>query len=121
MDGPAEEHLRIGALEDAGDAGAPLEFWMTGHTEISRFRRKAGAGRALARHVRATRGQAGRRAVVGRPRACARREDEQSKARSGAGPKLVRCRIRNPSAKTSGGLTSTGRACGRGLRQWAHQ
>ena len=25
MDGTAEEHLRIGALEDAGDAGAPLE------------------------------------------------------------------------------------------------
>ena len=23
-DGTAEEHLRIGALEDAGDAGAPL-------------------------------------------------------------------------------------------------
>ena len=26
MDGTAEEHLRIGALEDAGDAGAPLEL-----------------------------------------------------------------------------------------------
>ena len=25
VDGTAEEHLRIGALEDAGDAGAPLE------------------------------------------------------------------------------------------------
>ena len=24
VDGTAEEHLRIGALEDAGDAGAPL-------------------------------------------------------------------------------------------------
>ena len=26
MDGMAEEHLRIGALEDAGDEGAPLEL-----------------------------------------------------------------------------------------------
>jgi len=26
VDGTAEEHLRIGALEDAGDAGAPLEL-----------------------------------------------------------------------------------------------
>ena len=26
MDGTAEEHLCIGALEDAGDAGAPLEL-----------------------------------------------------------------------------------------------
>ena len=26
MDGTAEEHLRIGALEDAGDTSAPLEF-----------------------------------------------------------------------------------------------
>jgi len=25
VDGTAEEHLRIGALEDAGDAGAPLD------------------------------------------------------------------------------------------------
>ena len=28
VDGTAEEHLRIGALEDAGDAGAPLELWI---------------------------------------------------------------------------------------------
>ena len=26
VDGTAEEHLRIGALEDAGDAGAPPEL-----------------------------------------------------------------------------------------------
>jgi len=26
VDGTAEEHLRIGALKDAGDAGAPLEL-----------------------------------------------------------------------------------------------
>jgi len=26
VDGTTEEHLRIGALEDAGDAGAPLEL-----------------------------------------------------------------------------------------------
>ena len=26
VDGTAEDHLRIGALEDAGDAGAPLEL-----------------------------------------------------------------------------------------------
>ena len=26
VDGTAEGHLRIGALEDAGDAGAPLEL-----------------------------------------------------------------------------------------------
>jgi len=26
VDGTAEEHLRIGALEDAGDASAPLEL-----------------------------------------------------------------------------------------------
>jgi len=26
VDSTAEEHLRIGALEDAGDAGAPLEL-----------------------------------------------------------------------------------------------
>jgi len=26
VNGTAEEHLRIGALEDAGDAGAPLEL-----------------------------------------------------------------------------------------------
>jgi len=26
VDGTDEEHLRIGALEDAGDAGAPLEL-----------------------------------------------------------------------------------------------
>jgi len=26
VDGMAKEHLRIGALEDAGDAGAPLEL-----------------------------------------------------------------------------------------------
>jgi len=26
VDGTGEEHLRIGALEDAGDAGAPLEL-----------------------------------------------------------------------------------------------
>jgi len=26
VDGTAEEHLRIGALEDAGDVGAPLEL-----------------------------------------------------------------------------------------------
>jgi len=26
VDGTAEEHLRIGALEDAGNAGAPLEL-----------------------------------------------------------------------------------------------
>ena len=85
------------------------------NTEKSRFRRKAGASRLLARYVRATSGQAGRRAVVGRPRACARREDEQSKARSGAGPNFDSCRIRNPSAKTLGQSTATGRECERGL------
>jgi len=30
VDGTAEEHLRIGALEDAGDAGAPLELLLDG-------------------------------------------------------------------------------------------
>jgi len=30
VDGTAEEHLRIGALEDAGDAGAPLELLKSG-------------------------------------------------------------------------------------------
>jgi len=29
VDGTAEEHLRIGALEDAGDAGAPLELLLS--------------------------------------------------------------------------------------------
>jgi len=37
VDGTAEEHLRIGALEDAGDAGAPLELLLDdrpdGHIE----------------------------------------------------------------------------------------
>jgi len=31
VDGTAEEHLRIGALEDAGDAGAPLELLLSFH------------------------------------------------------------------------------------------
>ena len=93
----------------------------TENFEMSRFRRQVGANSALARHVRATPGQAGRRAVVGRPRACARRKDEQSKARSGAGPNFDSCRIRNPSAKTSGRSTATGRACGRGLMRWTHR
>jgi len=38
---------------------------------MSRFRRKAGASRLLARYVRASNGRAGWRAVVGRPKACA--------------------------------------------------
>ena len=33
MDGTAEEHLRIGALEDAGDAGAPLELLLDGRPD----------------------------------------------------------------------------------------
>ena len=68
------------------------------NTAMSRIRLKAGASSVLARHVRATNGQAGWRAVVRRPRACVRRKDEQSKARSGPGPNLVSRRSRNPSA-----------------------
>jgi len=90
---------------------------------MSRFRRKAGASRLLARYVRASNGRAGWRAVVGvgRPKACARAEGEQSKARSEAGPNLGSCCSRNRSAKTSGRSTSTGRACRRGLGRWAHR
>jgi len=38
VDGTAEEHLRIGALEDAGDAGAPLEL-ILGNSRVESLRR----------------------------------------------------------------------------------
>jgi len=38
VDGTAEEHLRIGALKDAGDAGVPLQLGLTlGAGAVSRL------------------------------------------------------------------------------------
>jgi len=92
---------------------------------MSRFRRKAGASRLLARYVRASNGRAGWRAVVGRSKRVRDRKASSPKPDLGQGPiwavAVVVSRIRNRSAKTSGRSTSTGRACRRGLGSWAHR